>query len=211
MSTDVRAAAERLKSAIDRHLEACIDKGGEEDPTVQAAYDALREAAESYDDLLFDVSDEVTPWEFADAPAYDAMEVDHPGVPSRVTVLVRRDFAVHSAADLVEAGRRVLREEDEDDETLNATDALAISLEAHGIDETAAAADAIGLRWLGGTTWLLEQDVEDDTMRTAPFSAVQESRVLHRFVEDVREPRAGVDVTRTARLLAQRDDRPPAE
>jgi hypothetical protein len=54
MSTDARAAAERLKSAIDRHLDACIDKGGEEDPTVQSAYDALREAAKSYDDLLFD-------------------------------------------------------------------------------------------------------------------------------------------------------------
>ena len=61
MSSDVRAAAERLKSAIDRHLEACIDKGGEEDPAVQAAYDALREAAESYDDVLFDSFEEVTP------------------------------------------------------------------------------------------------------------------------------------------------------
>ena len=69
MSTDVRAAAERLKSAIDRHLEACVDKGGEEDPTVQAAYDALREAAKSYDDALFDAYDEVTPLEFSDFPS----------------------------------------------------------------------------------------------------------------------------------------------
>ncbi len=188
MSTDVRAAAESLKSAIDRHLEACIDKGGEEDPTVQAAYDALREAAESYDDLLFDTFEEVTPWEFAAAQAYDPMEVEHPGVPSRVSVLVRRDFAVHSADDLVAAGRRVLSEEDEDDEMLTPTDALAISLEAHGLDEIAATADAMGLRWLGGTTWLVEQDVEDDSMRSAPFSAADETRVLHRFSEDVREP-----------------------
>ncbi len=188
MSTDVRAAAERLKSAIDRHLEACIDKGGEEDPAVQAAYDALREAAESYDDVLFDGFDEVTPWEFVEPQVYDAMEVEHPGVPSRVSVLVRRDFAVHSAADLVEAGRRVLREEDEDDDTLTATEALAIALEAHGLDEIATAADAMGLRWLGGTTWLVEQQVEDDSIRTAPFSAADETRVLHRFIEDVREP-----------------------
>src|SRR5687767_11745117 len=126
MSTDVRAAAERLKSAIDRHLEACIDKGGEEDPKVQAAYDALREAAESYDDLLFDSFDEVTPWEFSEAQVYDAMEVEQPGVPARVTVLVRSDFAVHSAADLVEAGRRVLRAGDEGDAdaTLTAVEAL---------------------------------------------------------------------------------------
>jgi hypothetical protein len=186
MSTDVRAAAERLKSAIDRHLEACIAKGGEEDPTVQAAYDELRESAESYDDLLFDSFDEVTPWEFSEAQVYDSMEVEQPGVPARVTVLVRRDFAVHSAADLIEAGRRVLREEDEDDATLTAVDALSIYVEAHGLDETATMADDLGLRWLGGTTWLLDQDVEDDTMRSAPFDAADESRLLHRFVEDVR-------------------------
>ena len=185
MSTDVRAAAERLKSAIDHHLKACIDKGGEEDPTVQAAYDALREAAESYDDLLFDSFDEVTPWEFSEAQVYDAVEVEQPGVPARVTVLLRRDFAIHSAAELIEAGRRVLREEDEDDATLTAVDALSIHLEAHGVDETAAMADELGLRWLGGTTWLLDQDVEDDTMRTAPFEAADESRLLHRFFEDV--------------------------
>ena len=188
MSTDVRAAAERLKSAIDRHLEACIDKGGEEDPTVQAAYDALREAAESYDDLLFDSFDEVTPWEFSEAQVYDSMEVEQPGVPARVTVLVRSDFAVHSAADLVEAGRRVLRAADEvdaDDATLTAVDALSIYLEVHGLDDLAEMADDLGLRWLGGTTWLLDQDVEDDSMRTAPFEAADESRLLHRFFEDV--------------------------
>ena len=186
MSTDVRAAADRLKSAIDRHLEACIDKGGEEDPTVQAAYDALREAAESYDDLLFDSFDEVTPWEFSEAQVYDAMEVEQPGVPARVTVLLRRDFAIHSAAELIEAGRRVLREEDEDDEKLTAVDALSIHLEAHGVDDTAAMADELGLHWLGGTTWLLDQDVEDDTMLSTPFAAADEARLLHRFVEDVR-------------------------
>jgi hypothetical protein len=190
MSTDVRAAAERLKSAIDRHLEACIDKGGEEDPTVQAAYDALREAAESYDDVLFDSFDEVTPWEFSEAQVYDAMEVEQPGVPARVTVLVRSDFAVHSAADLVEAGRAVLRaadqeEGDPDDAALTAVEALSIYLEVHGLDELAEMADDLGLRWLGGTTWLLDQDVEDDTMRTAPFEAADESRLLHRFFDDV--------------------------
>jgi hypothetical protein len=80
----------------------------------------------------------------------------------------------------------VLREEDEDDEKLTAVDALSIHLEAHGVDETAAMADDLGLRWLGGTTWLLDQDVEDDTMRSAPFAAADEARLLHRFVEDVR-------------------------
>ena len=185
MSSDVRAAAELFKSAIDRHLEACADKGSERDPTVFAAFDALREAAETYEDALYDAYDEVTPFEFSAGPVYDAAEVEHPGVPARVTVLQRRDFAVSSAADLVEAGRRVLREEDEDDEQLTAVEALALYVESNGLDETVAAADDVGLRWLGGTTWLLDQDVEDDTMRVAPFAAADESRLLHRFDEVV--------------------------
>ena len=185
MSTDVRAAAELLKSAIDRHLEACADKGGEEDPTVQAAYDVLREAAETYDDALFDAFEEVTPFEFSAGPVYDAAEVEQPGVPARVTVLQRRDFAVGSAADLIEAGRGILREEDEDDDQLTAVEALSLYVEANGLDETVATADEVGLRWLGGTTWLLDQDVEDDTMRAAPFATADESRLLHRFDEVV--------------------------
>jgi hypothetical protein len=184
MPPEVRAAAEQLKSAIDRHLEACAAKVGEEDPTVQAAYDLLREAAEAYDDVLFDAYEEVTPFEFSQGPLFEASEVDDPGVPARVSVLSRRDFAVRSAADLVAAGRDILREEGEDEEDLTAVDALALHLDAHGVDETVAASDRIGLHWIGGTTWLLEQDVTDDTLRSAPFAA-DESRLLHRLDEDV--------------------------
>ena len=185
MSTDVRAAAALLKSTIDRHLEACADKAGEQDPSVIAAYDALREAAESYDDALFDAFEEVTPFEFTDGPLFDAVEIEQPGVPAQVTVLQRRDFAVSSAAALLEAGRQILREDDEDDENLTAVDALALYLDAHGLDETVAMADDVGLHWLGGTTWLLDQDVDDDTMGSAPFAATDESRLLHRFDDDV--------------------------
>ena len=185
MSPEVHTAAERFKSAIDRHLEACAAKQGEQDPGVLAAYDELREAAETYEDVLYDAYDEVTPFEYSAGPVYAAAEVEQPGVPARVTVVQRADFAVHSTADLVEAGRRVLREEGGSDEDLGVVEALGLYVEVNGIDETAATADDIGLRWLGGTTWLLDQDVEDDTLRNAPFAAVDESRLLHRFDEEI--------------------------
>ena len=185
MSADVRAAAERLKSAVDHHLEACVAKVGEQDPAVLSAYDALREAAESYDDALFDAFEEVTPFEFSSGPLFDVLEVEQPGVPVRMTVLQRRDFAVRTANDLVEAGRQVLREEGEDEGDLTAVDAFALYLDTHGLDETVAMADDLGLHWLGGATWVLDQDATDETMRNAPFSAVDESRLLVQFEEDV--------------------------
>jgi hypothetical protein len=100
-------------------------------------------------------------------------------------VLQRADFAVASADDLVEAGRLVLHDEGLDEGEVTAVEALSAYVEVYGIDETAATADDVGLRWLGGTTWLLDQDLEDDTLRSAPFAAVDESRLLHRFDEDV--------------------------
>lgn len=187
MSPEVRAAAELLKTAIDRHLQACAAKTGEEDPGVQEAYDALREAAESYDDALFDAYEEVTPFEFSQGPLYEPAEVGEEGVPARVAAFQRRDFAVRSSADLLEAGATILRQEGEDDEIAELTpiDALALYVDVHGLDAAAAAADEIGLHSLGGTTWLLDQDVDDDTLRAAPFAAVDESRLLHRLDEDV--------------------------
>ncbi|MBX6370811.1 MAG: hypothetical protein IRZ02_00960 [Acidothermus sp.] len=59
---DVRAAADALKAAIDKHLSAVENRAGENDPRVQQAYDELAAAAESYDDLLFAAYEEVTPF-----------------------------------------------------------------------------------------------------------------------------------------------------
>lgn len=187
MSPEVRAAAELLKNAIDRHLQACAAKTAEEDPRVQEAYDGLREAAESYDDALFDAYEEVTPFEFSPGPLYEPAEVAEEGVPARVAVFSRRDFAVRSATDLVAAGAEILREEGEDEEAevLTPVDALALYVDVHGPDLTAQSADEIGLHWLGGTTWLLDQDVDDTTLTGAPFAVVDESRLLHRLDEEV--------------------------
>lgn len=184
MSTHVRNTAKALKAAIDAHLVACEGKKHEEDPTIQRAYDELRDAAEAYDDALFDAFGEVTPFEFSAAPVFDAVEVAEEGVPARVAVCQRRDFAIRSRKDLVEAGRAILREEDEDDESLTAADALAIFLEAHGLDETTAAAQKIGLYAIGGTTWLLERDVDDNSLGAAPFANLDVARLLYRFEDE---------------------------
>jgi len=58
----VRAAVAGLKSALDAHLAAVESRAGENDPHVQAAYDALASAGETYDDALFSAYEEVTPF-----------------------------------------------------------------------------------------------------------------------------------------------------
>ena len=58
----VHAARDALKAALDAHLAAVEARAGENDPRVQAAYDALASAGEAYDDLLFSAYEEVTPF-----------------------------------------------------------------------------------------------------------------------------------------------------
>jgi len=61
-SEQVRSAVEALKAALDSHLAAVEARAGENDPQVQAAYDALAAAGEAYDDALFSAYEEVTPF-----------------------------------------------------------------------------------------------------------------------------------------------------
>ncbi len=70
----VRAAIEVLKAALDAHLTAVEARSGENDPRVQAAYDALASAGEAYDDALFAAYEEVTP--FGPAETVDDEELD---------------------------------------------------------------------------------------------------------------------------------------
>jgi hypothetical protein len=83
----VRAAVAGLKSALDAHLAAVEARAGENDPHVQAAYDALASAGEAYDDALFSAYEEVTPFgpvesdedeEEADAEEDDDLEWEAP-------------------------------------------------------------------------------------------------------------------------------------
>jgi hypothetical protein len=189
MTPDLRAAADALKTAIDRHLEACAARSGEEDPKVQEAYDVLRDAAEAYDDLLFETYEEVTPFEFSPGPLYEPTEVAQEGVPTRVSLFARRDFAVRAGDELIAVGRDLLPEVDDegDPEDVTAADALALYLEVHGLDAMVNNAEDLGMSWLGGTTWVVDQDPEDDTLMSAPFAVVDETRLLHRMDEEVAE------------------------
>ena len=62
-AAEVRAAAEAVKTALDRHLAAVERRSGEDDPAVYEAFNQLAAAAEAYDELLYDRYDEVTPFE----------------------------------------------------------------------------------------------------------------------------------------------------
>ena len=70
----VRAAVAGLKSALDAHLAAVESRAGENDPHVQAAYDALASAGETYDDALFSAYEEVTPFGPVDSDDEDEDE-----------------------------------------------------------------------------------------------------------------------------------------
>lgn len=63
MTADPRAALSTLVSAFERHLEAAASRRNENDPAVVAAYQALADAFEEYDDALLDAYGEVTPLE----------------------------------------------------------------------------------------------------------------------------------------------------
>jgi hypothetical protein len=70
----VRSTLDALKTALESHLAAVESRAGENDPRVQAAYDVLASAAETYDDALFSAYEEVTP--FGPVENADDDEVD---------------------------------------------------------------------------------------------------------------------------------------
>ncbi|NLT53669.1 MAG: primosomal protein [Actinomycetales bacterium] len=62
MTTDPRAALDRLIAALEAHLEAASRRRSETDPAVVAAYQTLADAFETYDEALYAAFDEVTPF-----------------------------------------------------------------------------------------------------------------------------------------------------
>jgi hypothetical protein len=63
MTADPRAALATLTASLERHLEASASRRGENDPTVVAAYQAVADAFDLYDDALLEAYGEVTPLE----------------------------------------------------------------------------------------------------------------------------------------------------
>lgn len=80
MSTDPRAALAQFISALERHLEACTSRRGDDDPIVIAAYEDLVDAFEVYDGALYDATGEMTPFDIYgddDEPGDDDELDDH--------------------------------------------------------------------------------------------------------------------------------------
>jgi hypothetical protein len=185
----VRAAAEALIAAVTEHLTACEHRSGEADPSVQRAYDAVRQAAEHYDDVLFDAYEEVTPFEFAAAPVSEVVEGTE--VPTRVGVYVRRDYAVRDVEELIAAGERAASgtgdedEESEDGEVASAGQAVYALIDTFGVDGLDEVAEDSGLEPVGGTVWVLAEAADDDTIYDGPFDDVDEDRLLLRLDEVV--------------------------
>ena len=75
MTTEPRAALDRLIAALEAHLSAAAGRKGEADPAVVSAYQVLADAFESYDEALYDAFDEVTPFVLYD-DAEDALSED---------------------------------------------------------------------------------------------------------------------------------------
>lgn len=92
MATDPRSALTTLVTALERHLEACASRTGEEDPRVIAAYNDLADAFEDYDDALMDTHGEVTPFEvYSDEDEDDFEDSDDEDTDDEDDVVSRYD------------------------------------------------------------------------------------------------------------------------
>lgn len=185
-AAQVRAAAEAFKNAIDRHLAAVESRSDELDPAVLEAFDALAAAAEEYDELLYAVHDEVTPFE---VPAENPEAYAGPEEVEAVSVFMRRDYLVVDPDLLLAAARSAA--EDFDPEQGDNRAALAELFDAFDADEIAYRAAELGLESAESTLWVVAAEPEvlggwhDD-----PFTEADAERLIYRVdvvEEDVDE------------------------
>ncbi|MFI6935063.1 hypothetical protein [Streptomyces sp. NPDC050287] len=185
-AAEVRAAAEAVKTALDRHLAAVERRSGEDDPAVYEAFNELAAAAETYDELLYDRYDEVTPFEIPGAeeslPPYTG-----PEEPNGLSVLIRRDYAVVEPQRLLAQAQRI---EAADDEIGSGTGASGTVHGALGLlfgefepDEIASRHKEFGLEEGDSTLWVTAADEapEPGEWLEAPFEQADAQRVVCRF------------------------------
>ncbi|MCD1284879.1 MAG: hypothetical protein ACTH2U_03530 [Brevibacterium sp.] len=79
MSTDPREALDAFLEAVREHYAASAHRNGDQDPRVEAAYMALADAFEIYEDAIYTAFDEVTPFELFD-DVEDAKDDDESGL-----------------------------------------------------------------------------------------------------------------------------------
>jgi hypothetical protein len=184
-AAEVRAAAEAVKTALDRHLAAVEGRSGEDDPAVYEAFNQLAAAAEVYDELLYDRYDEVTPFEIPGTddslPPYTG-----PEEPNAVSVLIRRDYAVAEPQRLLAQAQRVEAAVGDGTGTeASATihGALGILFDEFEADEIASRPKEFGLEEGDSTLWVTAADETADpgAWLEAPFEGVDPQRVVCRF------------------------------
>ncbi|MFE0426274.1 hypothetical protein [Streptomyces sp. NPDC058953] len=188
-AAEVRAAAEAVKAALDRHLAAVENRTGEDDPAVYEAFNALAVAAEEYDEHLYDRYDEVTPFEIPGAddalPPYAG-----PEEPNALSVLIRRDYAVVEPRRLLAQAQRVSEIEAADDTGpggdrgpgTSVHTALGVLFGEYEPDEIASRHKEFGLEEGDSTLWISATDElpEPGEWLATPFDA-DAQRVICRF------------------------------
>ncbi|MGW7303309.1 hypothetical protein [Streptomyces sp. NPDC054829] len=182
-AAEVRAAAEAVKAALDRHLAAVERRSGEDDPAVYEAFNELASAAEAYDELLYDRYDEVTPFEI---PGTDEGLPPYlgPEEPNAVSVLIRRDYAVVEPQRLLAQAERVEAADDPDTEnSATVHGALGILFGEFEPDEIASRHKEFGLEEGDSTLWVTAADevAEPGEWLESPFDQVDPQRVVCRF------------------------------
>ncbi|MEV4335295.1 hypothetical protein AB0K02_33170 [Streptomyces sp. NPDC049597] len=189
-AAEVRAAAEAVKAALDRHLAAVENRTGEDDPAVYDAFNALAAAAEAYDERLYDRYDEVTPFEIPGAddslPPYAG-----PEEPNALTVLIRRDYAVAEPQRLLAQAQRIADlDPDAADRPSNAPvvgesvhAALGVLFGEFEPDEIASRHKEFGLEEGDSTLWVSAADElpEPGEWLSVPFDQADPERVVCRF------------------------------
>lgn len=204
-AAEVRAAAEAVKAALDRHLDAVERRTGDDDPAVYDAFNELAAAAEAYDERLYDRYDEVTPFEIPGSddslPPYTG-----PEEPNAVSVLIRRDYAVVETQRLVAQAQRIADAdpdidapviEVEVDTDVDAEErgnavalvggsvhaALGVLFGEYEPDEIASRHKEFGLEEGDSTLWVAAVDdlPEPGEWLNAPFEHADPQRVVCRF------------------------------
>ncbi|MET7717010.1 hypothetical protein [Streptomyces sp. NPDC005407] len=188
-AAEVRAAAEAVKAALDRHLAAVENRTGEDDPAVYAAFNSLASAAEAYDERLYDRYDEVTPFEIPGAddslPPYAG-----PEEPNALSVLIRRDYAVVEPQRLLAQAQRIADVDPEDDRPENAPvvgtsvhAALGVLFGEYEPDEIASRHKEFGLEEGDSTLWVSATDEipEPGEWLSTPFDQADPQRIVCRF------------------------------
>ncbi|GAA4790447.1 MULTISPECIES: hypothetical protein [Streptomyces] len=189
-AAEVRAAAEAVKAALDRHLEAVENRTGDDDPAVYDAFNALATAAEAYDERLYDRYDEVTPFEIPGAddslPPYGG-----PEEPNALSVLIRRDYAVVESKRLLAQAQRIADLDPDAQDRPGRAPVVGASVHAAlGVlfgefepDEIASRHREFGLEEGDSTLWVCAADdlPEPGEWLSTPFDQADPERVVCRF------------------------------